>query len=309
MTDAEILGQVLDWHARGLGTALATLAAGSAGKARVYGSLFAFAADGRRLGSITSGCAEDVLTQRLAAGDFNRTTRICFGARRGRLSLPCGGFVEVVVEPLRAGDGLRAVAAALTRGETPVRRLDLDTGSVELQDDGPDFAYDGRMLVRRFGPPLRLLVIGAGDVAHHLARFAPALGYRVRVCEPRAALRAAWRVPEARLDPRMPDDAVTAVADARTAVLALSHDPRLDDLAMEAALASPAFYVGAMGSHKASALRRERLLVLGVPEAALDRLHAPVGLPIGSHSAAEIAVAILAHLVAVRHAAPLTVAA
>lgn len=306
MIDAEILGQALDWHAQGMDTALATLAAGSAGKARMHGSLFAFTASGRRLGSITSGCAEDALTQRLAEGDFRRATRLCFGARRGRLALPCGDFVEVVVEPLRAGDGLRAVAAALTRGESPVRMLDLDTGVVQLRDHGPDFAYDGRTLVRRFGPSLRLLLIGAGDVSHHLACFAPALGYRVRVCEPRAALRATWRVREARLDPRMPDDAVKALADARTAVLALSHDPRLDDLAMEAALASPAFYVGAMGSPKASALRRERLAMIGVSEAALARLHAPVGLPIGSHGAAEIAVAILAHLVAVRRDAPIT---
>lgn len=307
MTDAEILGQALDWHAQGIRTALATLAAGSEGKARLHGSLFAFTADGRRLGSITSGCAEDALTQRLADGDFTRTTRLCFGARRGRLALPCGGFVEVVVETLRAGDGLRAVAAALARGEAPVRLLDLDTDTVQLRDEGPEFAYDGRVLLRRFGPSLRLLLIGACDVAHHLARFAPALGYRVRVCEPRAALRAAWRVHEARLDPRMPDEAVAALADARTAVLALSHDPRLDDMAMEAALASPAFYVGAMGSPKASALRRERLALLGVSEAALARLHAPVGLPIGSHGAAEIAVAILAHLVAVRRG-PVTAA-
>jgi len=303
VTDAEILGHALEWHARGLITALATLVAGSANKENILGSLFAFAADGRGLGSITSGCAEEALTQRLAAGDFRHPVRLCFGARRGRLALPCGGFVEVLIEPLRAGDGLRAVVAALARGESPVRRLDLTAATVTLHDDGPAFHFDGRVLVRRFGPSLRLLLLGTGDVAVHLARFAPALGYRVWVCEPRAARRTAWSVPEARLDRRMPDEAVEALADARTAVLALSHDPRLDDLAVEAALASPAFYVGAMGSHKASALRRERLHMLGVPEAALARLHAPVGLPIGSHSAAEIAVSILAHLVAVRRGA------
>ncbi len=304
MTDAEILAHALDWHDRGRVTALATLAAGSDSKRRVLGSLFAFTAGGHRLGSITSGCAEDALVQRLAAGDFVRPTRLCFGARRGRLALPCGGFVELVVESLRAGDGLRAVVAALTRGESPVRHLDVESGHVGLHDEGPDFAFDGRVLLRRFGPPLRLLLIGAGDVAYHLARSAPALGYRVWLCEPRAALRAAWHVPGTRIDPRMPDDAVVALADARTAVLALSHDPRLDDLGIEAALASPAFYVGAMGSQKASASRRERLASLGITEAALARLHAPVGLAIGSRSAAEIAVAILAHLIAVRHGAP-----
>lgn len=302
MTDAEILEQALHWHGQGLRTALATLASGSARKACLHGALFAFTTDGRRLGSVTSGCAEDALIERLSDGDFTHPTRLCFGARSGRLALPCGGFVEVVVETLRVGDGLRAIAAALTRGEAPVRLLDLDTGTVQLRDEGPEFAYDGRMLVRRFGPSLHLLIIGACDVAHHLARFAPALGYQVRVCEPRSSLRAAWRVRDARLDPRMPDDAVAALADARTAVLALSHDPRLDDMALEAALASPAFYVGAMGSHKASALRRERLVMLGVSETALTRLHAPVGLPIGSHGAAEVAIAILAHLVAVRRA-------
>lgn len=302
MTDAELLGQALDWHSQGIRTALATLAAASASKACMHGSLFAFTADGRRLGSVTSGCAEEALIERLADGDFTHATRLCFGARGGRLALPCGGFVEVVVETLRVGDGLRAVAAALARGEAPVRLLDLDTGNVQLRDEGPEFAYDGRVLVRRFGPSLCLLIIGACDVAHHLARFAPALGYRVRVCEPRAPLRAAWRVREARLDPRMPDDAVSALADARTAVLALSHDPRLDDMALEAALTSPAFYVGVMGSHKANALRRERLAMLGISETALARLHAPVGLPIGSRGAAEIAIAILAHLVAVRRA-------
>ncbi|MFN3630909.1 MAG: XdhC family protein, partial [Casimicrobiaceae bacterium] len=152
------------------------------------------------------------------------------------------------------------------------------------------------------GPRFRLLLIGAGELSRFVAQFALALGDEIIVCDPRDAYDEAWRsLPAVARSRAMPDDYVRALApDRRTAVIALSHDPKLDDLALIEALSSEAFYVGALGSRKTIAARRERLREFGLTEAQLARLRGPVGLDIGARSTAEIALAIVAELTALR---------
>jgi xanthine dehydrogenase accessory factor len=158
--------------------------------------------------------------------------------------------------------------------------------------------WDDVRLRHGFGPRWQLFLIGAGAVSRYLAEMAPALDFDVTVCDPRADMLERWAVPGTRTVLAMPDDAVRAhAADGRTAVVALTHDPRIDDMGLMEALTGPAFYVGAMGSERTSASRRERLAALDLTPEQIARLHAPVGLPLGSRTPPEIAVSILAELV------------
>jgi xanthine dehydrogenase accessory factor len=201
------------------------------------------------------------------------------------------------------------VLGAMERRERLTRRLCLATGEASLHTDDQDaeFRFDGENLHKVFGPAWRLVLIGAGQLSHYVAEMALALDYEVIVCDPRPEYAANWGVAGARLDHRMPDDVVREAGDdARAAVLALVHDPKLDDMALVEALASRAFYVGALGSTANNTKRRGRLATLGLSDVALARLHGPVGLPIGSRTPPEIAVAILAELTAVRHGVALS---
>ena len=221
-----------------------------------------------------------------------------------RFGLPCGGTLQLVLEPLRAESRLGDVLAGIERGELVARRLHLANGTAELLAAVPDTAvvFDGTTLVSAFGPRWRLLIIGAGQLAHYLAGFALVLDYRVTVCEPREEYRASWAVADTTVSCEMPDDAVLAMRpDQRTVIVAVTHDPKLDDLALIDALKSDAFYVGAIGSRANSSKRRERLKLFDLSDPDLDRLHGPVGLPIGSKTPPEIALAILADITARRN--------
>jgi xanthine dehydrogenase accessory factor len=158
-----------------------------------------------------------------------------------------------------------------------------------------------------FGPRWRLLVIGAGQLSRALAEMALALDFEVIVCDPREEYAATWEVANTRFVSEMPDDVVTALQlDPHSAVVAVTHDPKLDDLALLEALKSPAFYVGALGSRGNTAKRRERLKLFDLSEEEIARLHGPVGLHIGARTPAEIAIAILAEVIAVRNGVTLT---
>lgn len=158
--------------------------------------------------------------------------------------------------------------------------------------------YDGRFFINIFAPPQRLFIIGAVHLAQALAPAARLAGYQVTVIDPRAAFATPERFPDVTLVPEWPDEALAALRpDGRSAIIALSHDPKLDDPALKAALATPAFYIGALGSRKSHATRRERLLADGVAEADFSRIHGPVGLDIGAVSPQEIALSILADMV------------
>jgi xanthine dehydrogenase accessory factor len=187
--------------------------------------------------------------------------------------------------------------------------LEVDRGTVTVQPAaaGAILELRGRQLLTQHGPRWRLLIIGAGQLSRFLAQIASAMDYHVTVCDPREEYRAGWNLAEARLVHAMPDDLVQEMQlDARSAVVALTHDPKLDDLALMEALKSAAFYVGAIGSRANNAKRRERLLQFDVTPAQLARLHGPIGLYIGSKTPSEIAISILAELTAVKNGVPPT---
>jgi xanthine dehydrogenase accessory factor len=307
--DVEVLRSAIDWLDRGHRVLLATVVRTWGSAPRPTGSLMAIRDDGQVAGSVSGGCIEDDLIARVARGELAtqlpQITR--YGATADeaqRLGLPCGGTVQLVLEPLSARSQLRELLAAIEGRRRVARRLDLGTGVVRLTDaaDGDTLHFDGTSLVTVHGPRLRLLIIGGGQLSAYLAAMAVMLDYRVTVCEPRDEYLEGWRVMEGvTLSRTMPDDLVLAMAlDANSAVIALTHDPKLDDLALMEALRTPAFYVGALGSRRNNEARRERLLQFDVSREESARLRGPVGLRLGGRTPPEIAVAIVAEMTAVR---------
>ncbi len=306
-SDAAVVAAARAWLEAGYGMSLVTVVATWGASPRPPGSLLARRDDGAVVGSVSGGCIEDALPTYLPTKG-EAPARVVFGSGgqgAEAKKLPCGGTLELLAEPLAPGEdrGLEAVYQALARGETIQRCVDRATGAVQIEADegGSDLVADGVSVAKRFGPAWRLLVVGGGDLGHHLSGISRRLAYRVTVCEPRPAYQASFAEPGVELDTRMPDDTVAAWRpDERGAVVATCHDPKLDDLALLEALASPAFYVGALGSSRTHERRRQRLLGLGLSEQATARLRGPVGLAIGSRTPAEIAVAVVAEMTAVR---------
>ncbi|MCM2336013.1 MAG: XdhC family protein [Pseudomonas sp.] len=310
----EVLRQAVAWSEAGVPVTLATVVRTWGSSPRPEGALLAIAGDGRLVGSVSGGCIEDDLLDRLRTERPSRPEHVTYGItadQTRRFGLPCGGKLELVLEPVARGNRLADTLAAIERGEMVARRLDLASGAVDLLGDVPNNAvqFDGRTLVAAFGPRWRMLIIGAGQLSRYLAEFALALDYQVTICEPREEYRESWTVPGATLTTEMPDDAVTALRpDRRTVIIGATHDPKLDDLALIDALRTNAFYVGAIGSRANSERRRERLKLFDLSDADVDRLHGPVGLPLGSRTPPEIALAILADITARRNGVTLIAA-
>ena len=313
--DQQVIGQVRDWLSAGEPCWLATVVATYGSSPRPVGSLLACNRRSQLVGSLSGGCVEDDLLAKLAAGELaqERPQFLRYGeteAEAEALGLPCGGHLDVVVEPLlpAAATHFDGVADRLEARRCVERTLRLGSGAYFARnvDRHAELRYDQRagVLVQTYGPQYQLFVIGTNMVSAYVAEMALALGYDVVVCDPRQDRLDDFRVPGVRKIRDMPDDAVRAHASDRySAVVALNHDPRIDDMGMMEALKTDAFYVGAMGSSRTSAKRRERLLALELGAAELARLRAPIGLPIGSKTPPEIAVAILAEITAVRHQA------
>ncbi|MEM1433572.1 MAG: XdhC family protein [Pseudomonadota bacterium] len=317
--DQEVLAQVASWLAAGRDCWLATVVATWGSSPRPVGSLLACDRDGRMVGSLSGGCVEDDLLEQLTAGSLAAEAATIFEygvtpEETERLGLPCGGRLTVYLEPLRPArdEALVEEFQQLTTALAERRWFERLTGPdghrlTELTWD-PERAvvtYDeaGKRFRQVFGPRKQLFIIGAGMVSHYLAEMALMLDFAVTVCDPREHLLEAFPVADVKRLAAMPDDAIRASAsDSGSAIVALTHDPRIDDMGLLEALATDAFYIGAMGSSRTSANRRERLALLGVDHAALDRLHAPIGLDLGSKTPPEIAVAIIAELIAVTKA-------
>jgi len=314
--DLDVLEHALAWRRAGRRMWLVTVARTFGASPRPPGSLLAMRDDGIVVGSVSGGCIEDDLLARREAFRGPAPRSVAYGVTSEdarRVGLPCGGQLEVIVEAEVAVADLEALLARIAAGEVVARSVDLATGAWRLAGAAP--ADPCEMTAERFtsihGPRWRLLVIGASGIGHYLAEMAATVDYRVFVCDPREEYRQSWRVPGAAWIEGMPDDAVVALKpDGHTAVVAVSHDPRLDDMALLEALRSGASYVGAVGSRQTSAERRKRLLDgLGLGEREVARLRGPVGLAIGSRTPPEIAVAILADLIATRNGAALARAA
>jgi xanthine dehydrogenase accessory factor len=312
--DTQVLRTALAWHAAGDAPVLVTVARTWGSAPRPPGSLMVIDRRGRTWGSVSGGCIEDDLVARVREGGLAavcarglpEVQRYGISAEEAhRFGLPCGGTIELVLEPVGPCSRLAELLEALDARRSVERRLDLARGEVTLHEGRRDGVpvLDADRLITWHGPQARLLLIGAGDIADFLARMAPALGFEVQVCDPREERRAAWVLPDVPVSAEMPDDLILRLRpDRRTAVVALSHDPKLDDLALIDALQSEAFYVGAIGSRRNSEMRRERLREhFDLDDAELDRLHGPAGLYIGSRTPAEIALSILAEVVAAKN--------
>ncbi len=307
--DIEVIRTALDWLDRGHRVVLGTVVRTWGSAPRPPGSLMVIRDDGQVAGSVSGGCIEDDLIARVAAGELalHLPEVTVYGQSAEevrRFGLPCGGSVQVVLEPLSARSQLRELQVSLESHRRVRRRLDMATGVVRLEPEeaGDGVWFDGTSLVTVHGPRQRLLIIGGGQLSRYLASMAVMLDYQVTVCEPRVEYHEGWEaMPGVTLSTQMPDDLVLAMQlDASSAVVALTHDPKLDDLALMEALRTPAFYVGALGSKPNNERRRERLREFDVSAAEAARLRGPVGLNLGALTPAEIAMSIVAEMTAMR---------
>lgn len=311
--ELELIRNALDWLERGQRVLMATVVRTWGSSPRPPGSLMIIRDDGQVAGSVSGGCIEDDLIARIGRGELVRALPqlLTYGAsaeEAQRFGLPCGGTVQIVLEPLGPQSGLRELLAAIAAHQLVSRRLDLATGLVQLSpaEAGDAVQFDGHSLLTVHGPSLRLLLIGGGQLSRYLAQLALTLGYQITVCEPRAEYHEGWaELPQVLLSRTMPDDLVLAMhLDANSAVLALTHDPKLDDLALIEALRTPAFYVGALGSRRNNESRRERLQAhFGLLPEELARLRGPIGLNLRALTPPEIALAVMAELTALRRGA------
>ena len=308
--DLQVLAAVRRWRAEGHRAALVTVAQTWGSAPRPAGAWMALRDDGRVQGSVSGGCIEDDMIARMLDGRISGSQPfvLTYGVTReeaNRFGLPCGGTLELVVEPAPDHALLTDLAARLEGGQLVRREVELHSGKVRILDAcrGEALQWDGQRLSTIHGPHWRLLIIGAGQISRYLAQMAQALDYAVTICDPREEYSVEWDVPGAPLVAGMPDDVVMAMApDPHSAIVALTHDPKLDDMALLEALKSPAFYVGALGSRVNNATRKARLLeYFDLSEDEVGRLHGPVGLHIGSRTPPEIAVSILAEMTAVKN--------
>jgi xanthine dehydrogenase accessory factor len=307
--DVQVLKKADEWVRAGHRAVMGTIVRTWGSAPRPVGALVAIRDDGLVAGSVSGGCIEDDLVDRVRSRALAAETpqRVKYGVTAEeafKFGLPCGGTIELVLEPVTADSQIGELLARVLEGRQTVRRLDMKTGRVTLAEGtGRDvLSATDEVLVTVHGPRLRLLAIGAGQLTHYLAQMALACDYAVTICDPREEYADGWLVPGTTLVRTMPDDTVVEFKpDMNTAIVALTHDPKLDDLALMEALKSSAFYVGAIGSRKNQAKRRERLKEFGVTESQLERLHGPVGIKNGARTPAEIAVSILAELTAAKY--------
>jgi xanthine dehydrogenase accessory factor len=305
--DLDVLESSLAWKRAGRRVWLVTVAQTFGASPRPPGSLLAMRDDGILVGSVSGGCIEDDLVARREEYTGRKPRFASYGVtseEARRFGLPCGGQLEVIIEPQVPVADLEALLAHIGGGKIIGRRVDLVTGAWSYASAQP--ADECERTESHFtsihGPRWRMLIIGASEIAHYLAEVASTVDYQVFVCDPREEYRAAWRVAGTKFIDGMPDDAVVAFKpDGHSVILTVSHDPKLDDMALLEALRSEAFYVGAVGSKQTSADRRKRLAEFDLSAREIAKLRGPVGLSIGSRTPPEIAVAILADLIATRN--------
>jgi len=310
--ELDVLQRIAGWCRAGQRPWLCTIVRTIGSSPRPAGSLLACLSSGEFTGSLSGGCVEEDLLERLAAGaiDDSAPQVVEYGVtaeENERLGLPCGGRLLVLVQRLAQADlaWLEPVLDALERRECTLRTLDIASGETTLAavHFHEPLSFDDRVLLQCFGPQMRMLLVGSGQLSQTLAELALAMGYEVMVTDTRQHALDQWAGPDVPLLQGMPDDVVLQhAADKHSIVITLTHDPRIDDMALMEALSTQAWYVGALGSVRTTEKRLRRLRDLGVPEDAIARLHAPVGLPIGSKTPLEIAVAIMAEITQLRRA-------
>jgi len=307
--DLEVLKSCSDWIAAGKRCELVTVIKTWGSSPRPEGATLGICDDGHVVGSVSGGCIEDDLIDRVRKEGITRTKPevVTYGITADeahRFGLPCGGTIQLAIEPLSAESQIAELIERLGKGELVARRVDLQSGAVTLGSAKPGMSLQvsESALTSIHGPRWRLLIIGAGQLSRFLAQIAVGMDYSVTVCDPREEYREGWHVDGVQVVHAMPDDLVVEMKlDSRCAVVALTHDPKLDDLALMEALKSEAFYVGAIGSRSNDEKRRERLLEFDLTPDQLEKLHGPIGLYIGSKTPSEIAISILAEMTAVKN--------
>jgi xanthine dehydrogenase accessory factor len=313
--DLDVLEHALDWRRSGRRVWLLTVAQTFGASPRPPGSLAAIRDDGILVGSVSGGCIEDDLVARRGEYTGRKPQFAAYGVtaeEARRFGLPCGGELEVIIEPDVRAEEFESLLAHVGAGRIVARRVDLQSGEWSFAPARPtdECARTQEQFTSVHGPRWRMLVIGASEIAHYLAEVASTVDFQVFVCDPREEYRSAWRAHGALWIAGMPDDAVLAFKpDGHSVILTVSHDPKLDDMALLEALKSEAFYVGAVGSARTSAERRKRLADFDLSAQEIARLRGPVGLSIGSRTPPEIALSILADLIATRNGIVLETAA
>ena len=316
--DVMVLRTLRDWRRAGKRALLATVVRTWGSSPRPIGSIMALAEDGAVVGSVSGGCIEDDLIYRFTQayagqGDDKRIPSgppgfVKYGVSADeahRFGLPCGGTLELLLEYDPDAGALDELVRALESGRLMRRRTRLADGAVTLAEAAApeELSVGPQALLNTFGPEYRMLLIGAGQLTEYLATMALFSGFAVTVCDPREEYRGAWGVAGATVVSEMPDDVVRAFRpDRRSCVVALTHDPKLDDLALLEALQTEAFYVGAIGSRRNNEARRARMVEHFEQTAeGLARLRGPIGIYIGSKTPAEIAVSVMAEILAVKN--------
>jgi xanthine dehydrogenase accessory factor len=316
--DVMVLRTLRDWRLAGKRALLATVVRTWGSSPRPVGSIMALAEDGAVVGSVSGGCIEDDLiyrhTQAYAGTEPGHQIPsgppafVKYGVTADeahRFGLPCGGTLELLLEYDPDTATLDALVKALEAGSLMRRTVRLADGAATLSEAlaPEELSLAEGVLVNTFGPEYRMLLIGAGQLTEYLATMALFSGFAVTVCDPREEYRGAWSVAGAKVVSDMPDDVVTSFRpDRRSCVVALTHDPKLDDLALMEALRTDAFYVGAIGSRRNNEARHQRMVEhFGLTAADLQRLRGPIGVYIGSKTPPEIAVSIMAEILAVKN--------
>jgi xanthine dehydrogenase accessory factor len=308
--DQQVLSQLASWLAAGKQCWLCTITDTFGSSPRPIGSLLVCNEDGLHCGSLSGGCVEDNLRASLFKRELatSAPAHMKYGVAVEdvlRLGLPCGGSMQVLIEPIAPNQAAhyQELAALVSKRVLVQRQVNIHTGATSFQQVAhhSPLQLTADTLLHTYGPSFQLLLIGAVQVAWYLADMASALDYEVEICDPRKELVDNSPAVKAQLTVAMPDDWLRSkILDQQTAVIALCHDPRIDDMALMEALNHDAFYIGAMGSERTSAKRRDRLVELDINAEQIARLHAPVGLPLGSKTPPEIAIAILAELTQLR---------
>lgn len=319
--DVMVLRTLRDWRKAGKRALLATVVRTWGSSPRPVGSIMALCEDGAVVGSVSGGCIEDDLiyqhTQAYASATSGGSSKAIPSGPPGfvkygitadeahRFGLPCGGTLELLLEYDPDAGALAQLVSALEAGQLMQRTVRLADGAVTLAEARApaELSVSPVELVNTFGPEYRMLLIGAGQLTEYLATMALFSGFAVTVCDPREEYRSAWSVPGAKVLSDMPDDVVIAFKpDRRSCVIALTHDPKLDDLALLEALNTDAFYVGAIGSRRNNEARHQRMAEhFDLEESALARLRGPIGIYIGSKTPPEIAVSVMAEVLAVKN--------
>ncbi|KVX05957.1 cytochrome oxidase I [Alcaligenes faecalis] len=314
--DVRVLRQLHEWRAQGRDAILVTVVQTWGSSPRPEGSIMALEKGGAVVGSVSGGCIEDDLIRAYhdPAGADRRLhgdgcpQMLTYGVSADeahRFGLPCGGTIRLLVEFNPCPQGLSELLSLLEQRHLVQRHVDLQTGrawgSATRVPAALHLSQDSLSVT--FGPSYRLLLIGGGQLSEYVATIALFNGFDVTVCDPRSEHIQGWSVAGARVVKGMPDDEVIAcVPDRRTAIVALTHDPKLDDMALLEALKSSAFYVGAIGSRRNNQSRRERLAEhFDLTAEEIDKLKGPIGLYIGSKTPAEIAVSIMAEIIAIKN--------